>query len=555
MNNYFNKLEEKLNKYKAKYALNPRKAALKMAIFNIKCAIFSSKKIQADKVVQSMPSHLQAYPSFFLRIAIAEGGGLGDSIIQTTYIKQIRKLFDRPVIIDFYCRNYKAFQNFPFIDNVFSYTDKHNTENYDVYIVSRRFYIILKMDEKKTKLFSKKFYDFCIDCKRLTENILCGEYQDNLFTQYALIMGKNRLEQSNVHNLLNLDRTTAKYMQWTEKDMHILEDYNLENQDYITVCRAVDSKYNNNHPKLWPYEYYNILIDKIKKHYPHIKIVQIGSKSSINVIKNIDLNLVGKTTIEQSKIILKYSLLHIDGEGGLVHMKNFLNGISAVMFGPTLPMVFGYNENINLRSEACPYACEWVTNKWTEGCIKGCHPAACMKALLPDFVFARVKGYIDKQPKWQYTYYDTINIKETLRKGNLMVAQIYRSDNCFIHMASAYKNKINIYDTDLSTSNEKYPKNTKYYKEALIQNIKAEYGYMYNIPVKDESFDVVYCDRIHEARYPNYAIREFLRILKNNGKLVLLYPSYKNFGGKIRILKDKLEKCSEIVCIVKEKKS
>lgn len=553
MNSYFDKLQDKLNQYKTKYALRPRKAAMKMVAFNAKYAFSLSKTRKAKLQAQSQLPVSPIYPASFLRIAIAEGGGLGDSIFQTTYIKQIRKIFNKPIIIDFYCRNYKAFQNFPFIDNVFPYTDQHNIEKYDVYIVSRRFYIILKMDEKKTKSYSKQFYDFCIDCKHLTDNILSGEYQDNLFTQYALIMGKNRLEQANIHNLLNLDRTTEKYMQWSEKDMHILEDYNLENQDYITVCRAVDSKYGNNHPKLWLYEYYNILIEKIKKHYPHIKIVQIGSKSAINIIKHIDLNLVGKTTIEQSKIILKYSLLHIDGEGGLVHMKNFLNGKSVVMFGPTLPIVFGYDENINLRSEVCPYTCEWVTNKWTEGCIKGCHPAECMKALHPDLVFAKIKEYIDAHPKWKYTYYDNINIEETLSKGNLRVAQIYRSDNHFIHMACKYQNKVSIYDVDLSIPNNRNPKNTQYYAEALKKQIKAEYGYIYNIPAKDESFDVVYCDRINEARYPNYVIKEFLRILKNNGKLILLYPSDKNFTGQVRALNDKLEQDSEIVCIIKEK--
>ena len=48
-------------------------------------------------------------------------------------------------------------------------------------------------------------------------------------------------------------------------------------------------------------------------------------------------------------------------------------------------------------------------------------------------------------------------------------------------------------------------------------------------------------------------IKEFLRILKNNGKLILLYPSYKNFTGQVRALNDKLEQDSEIVCIIKEK--
>ena len=120
-------------------------------------------------------------------------------------------------------------------------------------------------------------------------------------------------------------------------------------------------------------------------------------------------------------------------------------------------------------------------------------------------------------------------------------------------MACKYQNKVSIYDVDLSIPNNRNPKNTQYYAEKKKKQIKAEYGYIYNIPAKDESFDVVYCDRINEARYPNYVIKEFLRILKNNGKLILLYPSYKNFTGQVRALNDKLEQDSEIVCIIKEK--
>ena len=107
----------------------------------------NKKKYQSNlsKNISNAFPLIVSYPKTLkmLKIAIAEGGGIGDSLFQLTYIKEIRKLVNCPVIIDFYCRAYKTFENIPFIDHTYPYQEGHPTkDDYDLYIVSRRFYII-----------------------------------------------------------------------------------------------------------------------------------------------------------------------------------------------------------------------------------------------------------------------------------------------------------------------------------------------------------------------------------------------------------------------------
>ena len=115
---------------------------------------YNKKKYQSNlsKNISNAFPLIVSYPKTLkmLKIAIAEGGGIGDSLFQLTYIKEIRKLVNCPVIIDFYCRAYKTFENIPFIDHTYPYQEGHPTkDDYDLYIVSRRFYIICKMDDRK----------------------------------------------------------------------------------------------------------------------------------------------------------------------------------------------------------------------------------------------------------------------------------------------------------------------------------------------------------------------------------------------------------------------
>lgn len=473
----------------------------------------TTKQKQAHSAVEERSLETEG-----IALCLREGGGLGDSLFQLVYLKELRKMFNCPVYIDFYCRAYKAFQNIPFIDNTLQYTSDHNLSKYDIIITSRRLWQITINSEEKVKALAPEFYDFYCKNNAFIAETFDNDWTDSAVTNYAKLFNKNRFEQPNIHNFLDIDRNTAKYLSWDESAFGILNVYNLERNKYITICRAVDMKYNSNHPKLWPLEYYNELIHKIKTKYPDIKIVQVGSDVSYGVFKDVDLCLCGQTSLEQIKVLLKYSLLHIDGEGGLVHMKRFLNGTSVVLFGPTSPEIYGYKENINIYSEFCPISCCQISRRWAAECLKThTAPAPCMKCLTPTIVFNAVSDYLKHLPKYSYKAKTVQNIMLKNIIKDKAIAFYGRPDKSILPILKFAKS-VTIYDRNLAIEDQVFPKNCKYLSAIKQKNCNAEYAIPYNLPVNDNTYDqIIVCER--NTPHIEAAVSEWLRVLKPAGNL------------------------------------
>ena len=111
------------------------------------------------------------------------------------------------------------------------------------------------------------------------------------------------------------------------------------------------------------------------------------------------MDLVGKTNLEQIKPILQHALVHIDGEGGMVHLRHALGGgRSVVLFGPTSSEFFGYSENKNLVGGGCAVWCEWALNKWQEGCLRGSYETPpCMASITPEMVMEAADSIIREE--------------------------------------------------------------------------------------------------------------------------------------------------------------
>lgn len=508
IHNFFNQLESKVRSYRTRYDTRPRRAAVRLALWNLKCAV------RRFAPPHRPPEHNSPIREDVLRIAIAEGGGIGDACFQTTYIKEIRKMFSRPVVMDFYCRANKAFEGFPFIDNCLPYPDDLPTDDYDVFIVSRRFYIIVKMDAEKVKRFSPRFYEFCADCKRLTGETLNCEYNDNLYSQYCMLLGKNRLEQANPHGIIAVDRNTPRYMSWRGEPADTLRDFGLTAGEYITINRGAGTPQPGRHPKLWPAENYARLVEMLRHEYPQYKIIQIGTPDGAARIPGTNVNLVGRTNLDQVKVILKYAALHIDGEGGMVHIRRFLNGPSVVFFGPTRADIFGYPENINLSGRVCDGGCEWVTPNWFRGCVRGFDVAPCMRAITPQIAFDAVKNYLDNLPRYEFVE----SHEKWTPAPDMNVAVIGRAGAADIAKSSA---RVTVFDTDLSMPDKEFPKNCAYLDVARRGGFSAEYSTPYNIAGASASFDAVYAENMPECKSPELFRRECMRLLRPGGVLVL----------------------------------
>ena len=98
------------------------------------------------------------------------------------------------------------------------------------------------------------------------------------------------------------------------------------------------------------------------------------------------------------KYIMRDSLLHIDDEGGLVHMGTALGTMCIVLFGPTPMDVLGYPQNINICSYVCP-GCFSFIDGWNSYCFRGGNAPDCMYSISPEIVMKKIVEFLDAKEK------------------------------------------------------------------------------------------------------------------------------------------------------------
>lgn len=377
----------------------------KECCFLWKIKIYEKKFIEKNAKNSNQLLKIKQLTANNIRIAIQLKGAIGDQLIGCNYIKALYdKISDKNVSIDIFCRPFISdlfLNNVDFINSVFpeaSFNEKD--ENYDLYVRLDRFPNVLRCNEHKIQK-SQLLYKYVLLCQNFKQQNKIyytgrSEY-DSILNIYTLIKGQKRINQMDINSFLNMDEQFKYNIHLPEST--IISDYNLQNKKIITIHRGVDANRSSNSNKLWPQEYYDILISLIKEHFPDYTLVQLGiNEQRCPAMKNIDLSLVGKTSLADVVNILKYSILHIDGEGGMVHIRHaILGGVSVVIFGPTSKDFYGYSENINISSNACPHWCEHIKEKWDEGCLITNGEPLCMRSIYPKEVFNKIESYLNER--------------------------------------------------------------------------------------------------------------------------------------------------------------
>ena len=264
--------------------------------------------------------------------------------------------------------------------------------DYDLYIEMLRYPDILYFNESKIRSLSTELHQWClaVDQFRKDNPIVYrfGTYGDYIGRKMATIQGHNRLQQADIGHLVQVESVyQPKILADTKETLNKLS---LGNTRFITLHRGIGHRVGNDSTKLWSHKYYETLARLIKKHMPDVCIVQIGTAERLS-IDGIDKDLRGKTSFEDAMVLMKQSSCHIDGECGFVHLRHFLNGgTSVVLFGPTDKNFYGYVENVNLVSDACPGGCEWMTAEYSTKCPRGFKDNVCLSGLAPEMVLSHV---------------------------------------------------------------------------------------------------------------------------------------------------------------------
>jgi hypothetical protein len=155
------------------------------------------------------------------------------------------------------------------------------------------------------------------------------------------------------------------------------QQHGLTARPYVTVHNGYDPNMVVSHVRATKcYPYFDQVIAMLRESHPDMTFVQIGIHTS-QPIGTADMNLIGETTLPEAAGLIRGAVLHIDNEGGLVHLAAAMGTRSCVVFGPTSARYFGYPANMNVEPSFCG-GCWWITETWMNHCPRRFARARCM---------------------------------------------------------------------------------------------------------------------------------------------------------------------------------
>lgn len=337
-------------------------------------------------------------------LAFLTDGGAGNLFVQLNFIYCVYQYLreEAPRIIVFGHKsgelNRLLMENAEFIKEYYPQTESNRGYDYDAFIHLEFFPDVLSekpgLKEKSDKVcrMLDAWKDFMADAQRRYA-IMHPLVNYNAYI-YARNCSRMVLDVADIDGRLGVGRDYKWRLALEEGDDY-LKFLGLVRDEYITVQRgATPGSFQKESAKLWPVRYYEKLLTVLKALYPGKRIVQVGEKENSEILNNTDLNLLGKTTWKQLGLLLRDSWLHIDGECGMVHFRRMLTDKpSAVLFGPTPMDFYGYDGNINIRSNICREWCARLTNTWSERCIRGYEEPPCMASLFPGAVVEKIAAW------------------------------------------------------------------------------------------------------------------------------------------------------------------
>jgi hypothetical protein len=210
-------------------------------------------------------------------------------------------------------------------------------------------------------------------------------WHDNFLAQKAVFGGRSRRDF--LHHLAGLEYRGDRMA--VPQDAAALSRFGLCPGGYVTVHNGFDTEFiiaGRRATKCYPH--FDAVVAELKAARPELAVIQLGTATS-TPIPSCDQVLIGRTGMPEVTAILANSLLHLDNEGGLVHLAASLGTRSAVVFGPTPVDYFGYPQNLNIAPPVCG-GCWWMTRTWMDSCAKGYGAALCVQHQAPEAVAGQV---------------------------------------------------------------------------------------------------------------------------------------------------------------------
>ena len=542
-----------------------------------------------------MPDHEIRKNKNIVSIAVRLNFTVGDTIISLAWLKELYKQAQYKLQIDlfaFYDYTRHIFYNQQYINAVYpehlytaakNYTFKLFVGNFvriESYpTVGERLHPQLQEQIDKISAFVQRY----------------NKFNNNKYfiawTSFCALQKWNRWDQVGANQAIDFSRDNGLGLDLQPEAFSILERYGLDSTPFITLHAGGHVWHYSDGigTKIWPQHRWSEFCRQFKQAHPEILLVQVGDNHSF-VMEGVDFCLLGKTTQEETTVLLKQAVLHIDGESGLVHTRRQLSGRSVVLFGPTPVDFFGYAQNVNIVSPLCSN-CLWLTDDWFTQCPKGLETPECMPAISAECVFKAVSSclsqtqsfayhqeslalystsgrinyepvvedicklcgmeqkpitehiygeegiYLRSSKQWEYPFaLEWIaNMRE--ENGPLHIADVGGGRGALAWYLAQKGHQVAVYDPDYSQGSNDKDLNRRYMQFAKRQGYVAEFGSAFNIPEEDGCFNVVLSISVVEhLPHKLYALKEMLRVLKPGGRLIITYDlTLKKHNDAIRI--------------------
>jgi hypothetical protein len=327
------------------------------------------------------------------RVAIKISGGIGDYIVIARFLRDLaaEELFD----FDIYCANESGaawvFSSIPGFRDTFSeFLFEGLAPSYSLALSVSQFAAVYHVQRgtleghQRLKNVVYNLIHSCLEIEAIVEN---HPQLDGFLGQKAVFANFNRTNF--LHGMAGIPYSGPEL--GLNCDLSVVERLGLGSQAYVTINNGFDPGFIVTRAQATKcYPHCEELVRRFKKSFPGVRVVQIGTATSYP-IKSADVNLIGKTTLQQAAGILSRAGLHIDNEGGLVHIARSLGVRSCVIFGPTSLDYFAYPDNINIRPTFCG-GCWWVNSTWMDACPRGFETARCMSTQKPEDVVAAIEA-------------------------------------------------------------------------------------------------------------------------------------------------------------------
>lgn len=326
-------------------------------------------------------------------------GSLGDYIVTLAVIEKMFALCNNMQVDIYVPKNKEMFARAVYHGHTYIggfYPDRFHERYsyaYDAAIKITHFVTVTNYNEIRLGKKSKKLLEIIKGYKATELSFSAGvDTEYCKFIQRCNFWGLNRYTALGHRGVMDIEKKVnicideameEKFKKW-QGDIYLTTNYGV---DMVTV-------------KLWPQEYMENLLGMIKKSFPNIKILELGASNAPR-LKNVDEYVFGED-LELIKYILKGSILHIDCEGGLVHLASQLGTRCAVVAGPTPIWYYGYEQNINIVSKVCS-DCEGVTPDWYKNCVLGDINPRCMYSIKPKHVYDCIYDFLEEKQGYQVT--------------------------------------------------------------------------------------------------------------------------------------------------------